>query len=162
MENYITFSALIKKECDNNKTISYKIRFIDSLRFMQTSLSELADNLSGKNFNRVVYTKFMEREQINSKCEFDGLKDNRLSYKCRECREIWDDSISWLIRKFPSIYQFCNSDIKKFALLQRKGVYPYEYMDSWEKFDEIALPSKEVFDSNLNLEYISNEDYTHA
>ena len=94
MENYITFSAPIKKECDNNKTISYKIRFIDSLRFMQTSVSELVDNLSGKIFNSVVSTKSMEREQINSKCEFDGLKDNRLNYKCRECREIRYDSIN--------------------------------------------------------------------
>ena len=35
-------------------------------------------------------------------------------------------------------------------------------MDSWEKFDEIASPSKEAFYSNLNLEDISDEDYTHA
>ena len=47
-------------------------------------------------------------------------------------------------------------------MLLRKGVYPYEYMDSWEKFDEIALPPKKHFYSNLNLEDISNEDYAHA
>ena len=47
-------------------------------------------------------------------------------------------------------------------MLLRKGVYPYEYMDSWEKFDETALPAKEAFHSNLNLEDISNEDYMHA
>ena len=35
-------------------------------------------------------------------------------------------------------------------------------MDSWEKFDEITLPPKEAFHSNLNLEDISNEDYAHA
>ena len=44
----------------------------------------------------------------------------------------------------------------------RKGVYPYEYMDSWEKFSEISLPSKEDFYSNLNMEGISNVDYRHA
>ena len=37
----------------------------------------------------------------------------------------------------------------------------YEYMDSWEKFDETTLPAKEAFHSNLNLENIS-EDYLHA
>ena len=47
-------------------------------------------------------------------------------------------------------------------MLLRKGVYPYEYMDSWEKFDENTLPPKEAFYSNLNLEGISDEDYPHA
>ena len=47
-------------------------------------------------------------------------------------------------------------------MLLRKGVYPYEYMDSWEKFNETALPPKEAFYSNLNLEDISDEDYKHA
>ena len=44
----------------------------------------------------------------------------------------------------------------------RKGVYPYEYMDSWEKFDKTALPPKKDFCINLNLENINNEYYSHA
>ena len=44
----------------------------------------------------------------------------------------------------------------------RKGVYPYEYADTWEKFSEISLPSKKYFYSNLNMEDISNIDYRHA
>ena len=44
----------------------------------------------------------------------------------------------------------------------RKGVYPYEYADTWEKFSEISLPSKEDFYSNLNMEDISDIDYRHA
>ena len=47
-------------------------------------------------------------------------------------------------------------------MLLRKGVYPYEYMDSWEKFDETALPPKKDFYSNLNLENISDGNYTRA
>ena len=54
--------------------------------------------------------------------------------------------------------QKTNRDLNKFILLLRKGVYPDEYMDSWEKFDETTLPPKEVFHSNLNLEDISDED----
>ena len=44
----------------------------------------------------------------------------------------------------------------------RKGVYPYEYADTSEKFSKISLPSKEDFYSNLNMEDISDIDYRHA
>ena len=44
----------------------------------------------------------------------------------------------------------------------RKGFYPYEYADTWERFREISLPSKEDFYSNLNMENISDIDYRHA
>ena len=47
MEKYITFSVRIKKECDNGKIITHKLKFTDSFRFMPTSLSELADIMSG-------------------------------------------------------------------------------------------------------------------
>ena len=47
-------------------------------------------------------------------------------------------------------------------MLLRKGVYPYEYMDSWEKFSEKSLPSKEDFYSNLNMENIDEIDYRHG
>ena len=67
-----------------------------------------------------------------------------------------------LIEKFPSVYQFCNGDLNKFVLLWRKGVYPYECMDSWEKFDETSWPPKEDFYSELDLEGISDEDYAHS
>ena len=44
--SYITFSIPIKIGLDNGKTITYKIKFIDSFRFMSTSLSKVVDNLS--------------------------------------------------------------------------------------------------------------------
>ena len=47
-------------------------------------------------------------------------------------------------------------------MLLRKGVCPYECMDSCEKFYETSLPTKQDFCSELNLEGISNEDYAHA
>ena len=42
------------------------------------------------------------------------------------------------------------------------GVYPYEYMDSWERFDETSLPDKKSFYSELYLEDITDKDYAHA
>ena len=67
-----------------------------------------------------------------------------------------------LIKKFKNTYTFCNSDLNKFILLLRKGVYPYEYMDNWEKFNETSLHSKESFYSNLNMEDTDDIDYRYG
>ena len=47
-------------------------------------------------------------------------------------------------------------------MLQRKGVYPYEYIDSWERFNETSLLDKKFFYIELNLEDITDEDYEYA
>ena len=101
-------------------------------------------------------------KKIRSECEFIGLKDNRLKYKCKECNDISVKSVDDLKEKFPRTYKFCNGNLNKFILLLRKGVYPYEYMNSWERFDETSLPPKESFYSKSNLEDISDNDYLHA
>ena len=54
------------------------------------------------------------------------------------------------------------SDHQKRTLLMRKGVYPYEFMDSWGCFEETQLPPKEVFYSKFSDEHISNSDYVHV
>ena len=59
-------------------------------------------------------------------------------------------------------YELCNRNLNKFILLLRKGVYPYEYMDNWERFDETSLPNKESFCSNLNMKNIDDIDYRHG
>ena len=61
-----------------------------------------------------------------------------------------------------NINKFSNYDNNKFILLLQAGVYPYEYLDDWEKFNEILLPEKEDFYSHWNMEDITNADYTHA
>ena len=43
----------------------------------------------------------------------------------------------------------------------RKVVYPYEYMDGWEKFIEALLPEKYDFSSHVNIEGIADADYAH-
>ena len=66
------------------------------------------------------------------------------------------------MKKLKNTYSFCNSDLSKFILLLRKGVYPYKYIDSWERFNETSLPSKKEFYSNLNMEDIDDIDYRHG
>ena len=102
------------------------------------------------------------KKKIRSECEFIGLKNNRLNYKCKECNETSAKLVNVLIEKFPRTYKFCNGNLKKFVLLLRKVVYPYWYMYSWEKFDEKSLPRKKSFYSELNLEDSSDKDYLHA
>ena len=114
-EKYISFTkntvtgSYTNKE-GKDKPIKHKIRFIDSFKFMSTSLESLVNNLPDDAFNNL------------EEC----YKGERLS------------------------------------LVKRKGVYPYEYMDSLERFKENKLPPKEAFYSRLTGEGISDEDYEHA
>ena len=150
----------INKELDNGKTITYKLKFIDSFRFMSTSLSSLVDNLS--EIYKKEYEGCEEKEKIKSVCNFIGLKNNKLNYECKECKKRWLKPVNGLIKNFPNTHQFCNGDINKFVLLLRKGVYPYEYMNSRARFNETSLLDKKAFYSELNLEDITDKDYAHA
>ena len=51
---------------------------------------------------------------------------------------------------------------KKLILMSQKGVYPYDFMDSFEKFDQTKLPAKKQFYSILNDLHINNKEYDHA
>ena len=62
--------------------------------------------------------------------------------------------------KFHVLKRFV--DQEKIHLLLRKGVYPYEYFDSFERFSETQLPPREAFFNSLRNEHISKEDYNHA
>ena len=44
----------------------------------------------------------------------------------------------------------------------QKGVYPYEYIDDWENFNEGSLPEKKIFYSHLNMEGITYAEYMHT
>ena len=158
-EKYITFSVPVKKEIKNKDKIieiTYKIKFIDSYRFMSTSLSKLADNLSeGLHNNRCADCK--------SSLDYMITQDEKLVFRCFTCKKNYEkDFNKELIERFANIYEFCNGDLNNFILLLRKGVYPYEYMDNCERSDETSLPDKESFYSRLNMENIDDIDYRHG
>ena len=147
-EKYISLSAPIKKNIENkNIEITYKIKFIDSYRFMAMPLSKLVDNLS---------------EGIhNNKCSDCGFnldylkctKNKKLILEFYNCKRRYRKKFNKeLIKRFASTYEFCNKDLNKFTLLLRKGVYP----------NETSLPNKESFYSNLNMENINDIDYRHG
>ena len=142
----------IKKQLDNDKTITYKIKFIDNVRFRSTPLANLVSNLSESlHNNRCIGCK--------SCLDYMKIKDEQLIFKCSSCKKNFNKE---LIKRFANTYRFCNKDLNKFILLLRKGVYPYEYMDNWERFNETLFPNKEASYSNLNIEDITDTDYAHA
>ena len=166
-EKYITFSVPIKKKIENKDLeVTYKIKFIDSYRFMSSSLSKLVDNLSeGIHHNKCL--------DCNSCLDYVWItKNQKLLLKCFNCNNYYKKKFNKeLIKKSKNMYSFCNNDttgsssserINKFILLLRKDVYPYEYMDNWERFNETSLPSKESFYSNLNMKNIEDIDYRHG
>ena len=123
---------------------------------MSSSLSKLDDSLS--------------EELHNNKClngesclDYIKTKNEKLILKCFNCKTYYEkDFNKELIKKFANTYSFCNNDLNKFVLLLRKGVYPYEYMDNWERFNETSLPNKVPFYSNLKVENIDDIDYRHG
>ena len=120
-EKYITFSVPIKKKIENKDIeITYKIKFIDSYRFMAMSLSKLIDKLSeGIHNNKCVDCK--------SCLDYIKTKNEKLIFECFNCKQRYRKKLNKeLIKRFASTYEFRNKDLNKFILLLRKGVYPYE------------------------------------
>ena len=133
-EKYITFSVSLKKKIENkNIEITYKIKFIDSFRFMSSSLSKLVDNLSeGIHHNKCVNCKF--------NLDYIKSKNEKLILECYNCKQRYRKKFNKeLIKRFASTYELCDKDLNKFILLLRKDFY-----------------------SNLNMEDISDIDYRHA
>ena len=123
---------------------------------MSTSLSNLVTNLSeGFHNDRCIDCK--------SCLDYLTIKDEQLIFRCFSCKKNYEKNFNKeLIQRFANTYEFCNGDLNKFILLLRKGVYPYEYMDSWQRFDETSLSDKEAFYSNLNMEDITDANYRHG
>ncbi|XP_065672131.1 uncharacterized protein LOC136089957 [Hydra vulgaris] len=113
-EKYISFSREIKVDEDIKEgkkfEVKRELRFLDSYRFMPSSLDALSKNLA---------------------------KD-----QCKNIGKLYSG--------------------KKLDLLLRKGVYPYDWVDSINRFNATQLPPKELFFSKLNNEDKSDDDYSHA
>ena len=85
-----------------------------------------------------------------------------IKQKCLSCNKDYLNKINEELKKrFKNTLKFSNNNNNKFILLLKKGVYPYEYMHEWEKFNERTLPEKEEFYSNLNMD-ITDADYMHG
>ena len=111
----------------------------------------------------ISFSKFIKVDQYYSK------KKEKVLFKKFEIRFI--DSYKFLNASLADLVEnlastdFINIDREvkdNSSLLKVKGVYPYDYGNSFERFKETKLPSKEEFYSKLDDEEISDEDYQHA
>ena len=79
--------------------------------------------------------------------------------------QFMSSSLDKLVSNLPrESLKYTSNEFKdeKLNLMVRKGIYPYDYMDSFDRFNEQTLPTKEDFYSILNDQHISDEDYNHA
>ena len=134
--------------------------FLRELAKYTTGMAVIAKNMED-------YISFSIKVEVNKYID----KNSNEQMKEMELRFI--DSIKFMSSSFDSLvnnlargghefWGFENYNDHQRELLIRKGIYPYEYMDSWDKFEEAGLPSMEKFYSNLNMSGVSDRDYEHA
>ena len=85
---------------------------------MPIKISNLVDNVSEIN-NKDCKT-CIKRKDFKSECEFFGMKNNRLNYKCKECNGTSAKSINDSIEKFPRMYEFCSDDLNKCYVVKKR------------------------------------------
>ena len=123
---------------------------------MATSLSKLVDNLTDSIHNDKCV-------KCKSNLCFVRAMNETLLFKCIDCEKEYEKGFNEeLLKRFSNTYEFCGNDLNKFLILLRKGVYPYQYMDGWDRFSEKVLPDKDSFYSSLTVEDISKTDYMHT
>ena len=74
-------------------------------------------------------------------------------------------SLDTLVSNLPKeAFEYTSEEFtgKKLSLMSQKSMYPYDFMDSFEKFDQTELPVREQFYSILNDQHITNGEYDHA
>ena len=79
--------------------------------------------------------------------------------------QFMSSSLDNLIKNLPDeAFKYTKQGFKneQFNLMKQKGIYPYDHMDSFDKFNETKLPVQQHFYSILNNEHISDEQYKHA
>ena len=148
--------AGIKYRDDTQVHKNIQLRFIDSCRFIASSLDKLASNLC--------CTSGIQCDKCKDNMELINIFGDYIAslgcerYRTKKTKNLVEGDLK---KNFDHTSRFWGCD-EKFHLMIRKGVYPYEFMDDWEKFEETSLPPKDALYSRLNMKAISDQDYEHA
>ena len=158
-EKYISFKVKNNVKlagCGTEVHKNIQLRFIDSCRYMASSLHKPASNLCG--------TSGIQCDKCKGNMELINISGDYIALLgCKRCRtkKTKDLDEGVLKTNFNHTSRFWGCD-EKFPLMIQKGVYPHTYMDGWKKFEETSLPPKDAFYSRLNMKGISDQDYEHA
>ena len=91
------------------------------------------------------------------------VKDKTFKIVFKDSLKFMSSSLGALVNNLPAFKNLLNYFTpKQTELLKQKGFYPYEYMDSEEKFNDTKLPPREAFYSKLSGKGITEKDYEHA
>ena len=83
-------------------------------------------------------TEEVHINDCNCFLEYESVNGNSIKYKFLSCNKSYSNKIDEELKsRFNNTFKFPNNGINKFILLLKKGVYSYEYMDEWEKFNSI-------------------------
>ena len=107
---------------------------------------------------KVVVDKYIDKNGVEKKKEIEL----RFIHSFKFMSSSLDSSTTNLVRGSQCLFGFEEYTSKQYELLVRKGIYPYEYMSSWDRFEETKFPPKEAFYSKLNMSGVSSENYEHA
>ena len=135
------------------------LTFIDSFQFMSSSLENLVKNITKCGKCDTCKPGKCIKRHVNNKGKIIQHKTSFPCGKCINCENINKVCITPNYDNLKYTKKAFQKD--KLNLVSQKGVYPYDFMDSFDKFNE-KLPQKEEFYSILNDEHISDEDYKHA
>ena len=135
------------------------LTFIDSFQFMSMSLDRLVDNITKCGKCDTCDPDKCIKRFVNSK---GCIVQHKTSFPCGECKNCKNASKTCINPNYDNLKYTSRAFKGNINLLARKGVYPYDFMDSFEKFNKTELPIQEEFYSILNNEHITDKQYELA
>ena len=117
--------------------------------------------------NKEDYISFSIKVPVDSYIDKNGEeKDKLIELKFIDSFKFMSSNLDSLtknlVRGGKKLFGFEDYSDLQYGLLTRKGVYPYEYINSWDRFEETQLPPVSALYSNLNMSSINKDDYQHT
>ena len=180
MRDHCHYSDIYRGAAHSLCNLQYKIPSYILIVFHNLSgyhahlfIKGLADSVSRKAKMGVIaknkedYITFLINVEVDKYINKDGEEHSKeIELRFIVSFKFMSSSLDSLVNNLAcgnnKFFGFKDYNESQYKLLIRKGIYPYEYMDDWDKYREIVLPPKEAFYSKLNMAGVTKEDCEHA